>query len=90
MNDCCYSFRRVMVQRYVCWMHTTPTILLLVKMISTSITRQQAVRAVVCVETMLLTGLAGSLTAGWWTGEQQQGRRTHRRRTSRGSGSGRR
>jgi hypothetical protein len=32
---------RVMLQRYICWMHTTPTILLLVKMISTSISRKQ-------------------------------------------------
>jgi bacteriorhodopsin len=30
-----------MLQRYICWMHTTPTILLLVKMISTTITRKQ-------------------------------------------------
>lgn len=29
------------MQRYVCWMHTTPTILLLVKMISSTITKQQ-------------------------------------------------
>jgi hypothetical protein len=34
----------------------------------------QALRAVVCVEVMCLTGLLGSLTAGWWAGEAQRSR----------------
>lgn len=96
-------------------MHTTPTILLLVKMMSINITKKQVtgqqrsclallgsimqlqlalavggvavthhrllvypcglllcvqvVRAVVCVEVMLITGLAGSLCSGWLAGE---------------------
>lgn len=37
----CAALCRVMVQRYICWMHTTPTILLLVRMISTNITKKQ-------------------------------------------------
>jgi hypothetical protein len=35
----------VLVQRLVCWLHTTPTILVLVNMMSASITRQQVGRA---------------------------------------------
>jgi len=37
----CAVYCSVMVQRFVCWMHTTPTILVLVKMMATNITRQQ-------------------------------------------------
>lgn len=32
---------RVVVQRYICWMHTTPSILMLLKMISTTITPRE-------------------------------------------------
>ncbi len=32
---------RVVAQRYICWMHTTPSILMLLKMISTTITPRE-------------------------------------------------
>lgn len=35
------SVRSVMVQRLVCWLHTTPTLLVLVKIMAANITRQQ-------------------------------------------------
>jgi hypothetical protein len=34
--------RRVVAQRYICWMHTTPTMLVLVAMMSHSLTKKQA------------------------------------------------
>lgn len=62
------SFHRVMVQRYLCWMHTTPTILLLMKMISTNITKQQVgscnkTQAVVAGHAKTPTCLASALIA---------------------------
>ncbi|KAF6266651.1 hypothetical protein COO60DRAFT_1654489 [Scenedesmus sp. NREL 46B-D3] len=56
------------ILRYICWMHTTPTILLLVKMISTTISRKQLTEAIVCVELMLVTGAAGAMTTGSLSG----------------------
>lgn len=41
MLCCGVSLCSVVVQRFLCWLHTTPTILVLVKMMATNITRQQ-------------------------------------------------
>lgn len=41
--------RSVMVQRLVCWLHTTPTLLVLVKIMAANITRQQVRTAVMRV-----------------------------------------
>ncbi|GIL60978.1 hypothetical protein Vafri_15766 [Volvox africanus] len=57
--------RPVVVQRYICWMHTTPSILLLLKMISTTITAREALMAILADEVMVITGVAALVTTGW-------------------------
>ncbi len=54
-----------MVQRYICWMHTTPTILLLLRMVAPSLTDGDLGLAWAADEVMLLTGAAASLTTGY-------------------------
>jgi len=58
----------VILQRYICWMHTTPTILLLLRLMAPSLGDQQLLRAVAADEIMLITGAAASLTSGWPSG----------------------
>lgn len=53
------------MQRYVCWAHTTPTILLLLRLMAPSLGDRRLARAWVADEIMLATGLAASLTEGW-------------------------
>ncbi|GFH30188.1 uncharacterized protein HaLaN_28988, partial [Haematococcus lacustris] len=60
--------RPFMVQRYVCWAHTTPTLLMLVRLISSSISDTQFFTAVAWDETMLLTGVLALVTTGWLQG----------------------
>jgi len=57
--------RYVMVQRYVCWMHTTPTILLIIRLISTSLSVREATYAILWDELMVVSGAAALLTTGW-------------------------
>lgn len=57
---------RVMLQRYICWMHTTPTILLLVKMISTSISRKQVRQAHAQLLPAWQTAAQSTLGLGLW------------------------
>ncbi len=53
-----------MLQRYICWMHTTPTLLLLIKLMSSSLTNRDAAMAIACVETMIVAGAGAALTSG--------------------------
>ncbi|KXZ46245.1 hypothetical protein GPECTOR_45g115 [Gonium pectorale] len=57
--------RPVVIQRYICWMHTTPSILMLLKMISTSITPREAAVAILFDEIMVVTGVIALVTTGW-------------------------
>ncbi|KAG2487725.1 hypothetical protein HYH03_013724 [Edaphochlamys debaryana] len=57
--------RPVVVQRYICWMHTTPSILMLLKMISSTITPKEALTAIMFDEIMVITGVLGLITTGW-------------------------
>ncbi|KAJ9524485.1 hypothetical protein QJQ45_019551 [Haematococcus lacustris] len=57
--------RPFMVQRYVCWAHTTPTLLMLVRLISSSISHPQFLTVLAWDETMLLTGVLALITTGW-------------------------
>ncbi|GLC39538.1 Hexokinase-3 [Pleodorina starrii] len=57
--------RPVVVQRYICWMHTTPSILMLLKMISTTITYREATMAILSDEVMVVTGVLALMTTGW-------------------------
>ncbi|KAG2431901.1 hypothetical protein HXX76_009392 [Chlamydomonas incerta] len=57
--------RPVVVQRYICWMHTTPSILMLLKMISTTITPRETMIAIFFDEVMVVTGVLALVTTGW-------------------------
>ncbi|KAF5837000.1 hypothetical protein DUNSADRAFT_4973 [Dunaliella salina] len=57
--------RYVPVQRFICWMHTTPTILIIIRLISTSLSVQEAAYAIMWDELMLISGVAALLTTGW-------------------------
>lgn len=56
--------RMLMLQRYICWAHTTPSVLMLVKMISKTITVKELLTIILYDELMLLTGAACVLATG--------------------------
>lgn len=57
--------RVLVVQRYICWMHTTPTILLVMKLVSKSVSNREAALVILSDEVMLITGALSNLTTGW-------------------------
>lgn len=57
--------RIIMLQRYICWMHTTPSILLLVQLISTNLTMRKTLHAIFWDEMMLITGAVAMYCTGW-------------------------
>lgn len=58
------SQRSVVLQRYICWMHTTPSILLLLRLMAPALGDGQLARAILYDEVMLVTGAAATLATG--------------------------
>ncbi|MEW5298288.1 MAG: hypothetical protein WDW36_001429 [Sanguina aurantia] len=56
--------RLVIFQRYICWMHTTATMLLLLKLMSKTITLRELGTAIAFDEVMMTTGALACLTSG--------------------------
>ncbi|MEW5309073.1 MAG: hypothetical protein WDW38_000984 [Sanguina aurantia] len=57
--------RLVIFQRYICWMHTTATMLLLLKLMSKTITLRELATAIAFDEVMMTTGALACLTSGY-------------------------
>ncbi|WIA38945.1 hypothetical protein OEZ86_005097 [Tetradesmus obliquus] len=56
--------RLVNLQRYVCWMHTTPAVMYLIKSVSNSITTQQMYSIILLHEVQLGLGAVAKLSGG--------------------------